>query len=293
MTGYGRGEALVETPAGSWRVEVELSSVNRRQLDVAAHLPGALSDLEGEVRKRLGDRISRGRVQVRTTVSSEGAAGPSRVRFDAAAAMQVLTSLRSFCSAHVIPDTIGSADLLRAPGVFSTEEPDYGADGLREGLLEAVGAALAGLLAMQEAEGAHLRVDLETRLAAVAGMADRIRAAAPQVVENHRRHLKQRLEEAGLELDLGDERLLREIGLFAERCDISEELTRLASHLEQFHAYLAGGEPPGRPLDFLCQELQREVNTIGSKGSDAGIARLVVAAKTEVEKIREQVQNLQ
>lgn len=292
MTGYGRGEALAETPAGTWRIQVELLSVNRRQLDVATNLPGILADLEADVRRLVAEKVSRGRVQVRTQIQVEGGGG-SRIQFEPAVAKQMVESLRQFCRDQGLADDLAASDLIRAPGVFTSGEVSVPAESMKDSLLGAVATALSGLGTMQEAEGAHLRADLEQRLELLDSFVVEVATASPVVVDNYRRHLHQRLVDAGLSIDLGDERLLRELGLFAEKCDISEEITRLASHLAQFRLYLAGVEPAGRPLDFLCQELQREVNTIGSKGNDAGIAHLVVSAKTEVEKIREQVQNLQ
>ena len=146
---------------------------------------------------------------------------------------------------------------------------------------------------MQDAEGSHLKDDLEQRLKFVETELEVIASSSPQVVERYRKTLHQRLEEAGLEIDLNDDRLLREIGLFADRCDISEEITRARSHIKQFRTYMESGEAVGRSLDFLCQELNREINTIGSKANDAEIAQHVVETKTELEKIREQVQNIQ
>jgi uncharacterized protein (TIGR00255 family) len=158
---------------------------------------------------------------------------------------------------------------------------------------KALDAALAQLITMREAEGAHLMGDIESRLQILAGLLDAIARLAPQVTEQHRKLLRQRLEDAGVPLPLDDERLVKEIALFSDRCDVSEELTRAASHLKQFRAYLAAREPMGRSMDFLTQELAREFNTIGSKANNAEIAHLVVAAKTEIEKVREQVQNVE
>ena len=146
---------------------------------------------------------------------------------------------------------------------------------------------------MRAAEGARLRADLATRLATIEEHADSIAGRAPRVLAHHRDQLRQRLDDAGLPLPLDDERLLKEIALTADRCDISEETDRLRSHFTEFRRIMDSGQPAGRPLDFLCQEINRELNTIGSKANDAGLAHLVVAAKTELEKIREQAQNIE
>ena len=146
---------------------------------------------------------------------------------------------------------------------------------------------------MQQQEGEHLRSDLLARIENIVAEVSKIEKLAPTVKESYRDSLHTRLAEAGLDVDLNDERLLREIGIFAERCDISEEITRIESHVTQFRSYIESDDPAGRPLDFLCQEFNRELNTIGSKANDAAIAQGVVNSKTELEKIREQVQNIQ
>jgi len=146
---------------------------------------------------------------------------------------------------------------------------------------------------MRKAEGADLKADFLERLTTLENHAEEIGRATPKVVERQRELLHTRLREAEIEIDLNDERLLKEIALFAERCDISEETTRLASHINRFREYLDSEEPMGRSLDFLCQEINREFNTIGSKANDAGIGQTVVSAKTELEKIREQIQNIE
>lgn len=287
MTGYGHGERV----HGDWRLTAELSSVNRKQADVALSVPAKLANLESDVRARIKDRVSRGRVQARVSIeSSEGAS--SALHFDESLAAAYIGHLKK------LGDRMGGADatpadLLRAPGVFTLEESTPDPEGLKEPVLAAVDAALDSLVSMQEAEGAHLREDFESRLGELSSIADAIEAKAPGVVEHYRSSLHQRLGQAEVGIDLDDERLIREVALFAERCDISEELTRLRSHFGQFRQYIEGDEAAGRPLDFLCQELNREFNTIGSKANDAELAQLVVRAKTELEKVREQVQNVQ
>jgi uncharacterized protein (TIGR00255 family) len=146
---------------------------------------------------------------------------------------------------------------------------------------------------MRSTEGAHLKSDLESRLAVLKGFLQQISEQAPSVVKRYRDNLIKRLDSADIELNLDDERLIKEIGLFADRCDISEEVTRLESHFSQCHKYFKSDEAVGRPLDFLIQEMGREINTIGSKANDASIAQIIVESKTELEKIREQIQNIE
>lgn len=288
MTGYGHGEAADER----WAITAELSGVNRKQTDIAINLPARLAELETDLRKLIADRISRGRIQARIVLEQRGG-GCSALRIDDDLARQYVEAARRLAAATGSDPGIAAADLFRAPGIFRIDEAEVDPETVRGLVIHAVEVALSHLIAMQEDEGAHLRRDLDDRLARIAENIHFVRGQAPAVADNYRRNLHARLAGSGLAIDLGDERLLREIGLFAERCDISEELTRIDSHLAQFRRYLDGAEPAGRPLDFLCQELNREFNTIGSKANDAGIAQRIVEAKTELEKIREQIQNLQ
>ncbi|NNE92066.1 MAG: YicC family protein [Verrucomicrobiales bacterium] len=286
MTGFGRGDAT----SGNWTVTVELSGVNRKQVDISVNLPNRLSELEPETRKLLGAAISRGRINARILLD-HGGIGDTRLEVDEALAAEYVAAAKKLLSEEV---EICPADLYRAPGVFKIEDITPEPEELRDPLHEALAGALDELSTMQEKEGANLREDLEARIDTIESEIDGVRDHSRTVVENYRANLFKRLSESGLEnLDLDDERVLREIGIFAERSDISEELTRIDSHLGQFRNYFASDEPVGRPLDFLCQELNREFNTIGSKANDAGIAQRIVNAKTELEKIREQVQNVQ
>jgi uncharacterized protein (TIGR00255 family) len=185
------------------------------------------------------------------------------------------------------------SELLRLPGVLGVEAEEANPEEAWPAIREALDAALNQWQQMRGTEGAHLRAEIEGRLATIEALLGRIAEKAPQVPELQRAALRQRLEQAGLPLPLDDERLLKEIALFADRTDVSEELARAASHLKQFRSYLGSGEAVGRSLDFLLQEFFREFNTMGSKCNHAGIAHDVVSAKTELEKIREQVQNLE
>lgn len=288
MTGFGRGEST----AGGWRIGVELSGVNRKQADFSIHLPGALAEFETEVRQRLGEAVSRGRITVRVDLETEEKRRTS-LSFDRTLAERYVEAARSLAEIDGVEIRIAAADLFRAPGVFALEETVADTEDLREPFFDALGRAIAGLTAMQSAEGDHIRRDLIQRLELLLANVAAVRERAPLVPKAYRESLLRRLEDAGLEIDLGDERVLREIALFAERCDISEEIVRIDSHATQFRDYLDTDGPSGRPLDFLCQEFHRELNTIGSKANDSLIAQRIVEAKTELEKIREQVQNVQ
>lgn len=288
MTGFGRGEAL----AGGWRYTVELSSVNRKQSDIAVSLPREWSEHEAEVRQLIAAEVSRGRVNAVFKVEPLRGSRAA-LRYDAALAQQYLKALGALERALRRPVDIEATDLLRAPGVFSLEsmgaDPQEGAAHLRSALKK----ALAALERSRRREGAALRRDLAARLRRLVTAERAISRLAPRHRERLRESLARRLREAGLPVDLNDERLLKEVALFAERADISEELARLRSHFSQLRQMLAAREPAGRAMDFLCQELHREFNTIASKASDAEIARHVIEGKTEVERLREQVQNVE
>lgn len=288
MTGFGRGEAR----QGDRLWQVECASVNRKQLEVVVNLPRDLSTLEGEVRNRVATACSRGRVQV-SIKRQDGEVASDLPQIREAAIEHYLARLFSLAGRLGISAEISMSELLRLPGVLSVEAEEANPEEAWPAIREALDAALSQWQRMRATEGSHLREEIEGRLATIETLLGRIAEKAPQVPELQRAALRQRLEQAGLPLPLDDERLVKEIALFADRTDVSEELARAASHLKQFRAYLASGEPIGRSLDFLLQEFFREFNTMGSKCNHAGIAHDVVSAKTELEKIREQVQNLE
>ena len=256
------------------------------------NLPGSLIELESDLRRQISDTVSRGRVNCRVNLTHVET-GDNHLFFDDALARQYVESARKLSESVGIENRFTAADLFRAPGVFRIEEAGLCPEKLGPPLQEALSVGLKELVKMQKEEGEHLREDLIHRLSLIADEVEEVKNLAPLVKENFRKNLFARLEDSGLEIDLDDDRVLREIGVFAERSDISEELTRIDHHIVQFRKYFAGDEPTGRSLDFLCQELNRELNTIGSKANDAGIAQRIVNSKTELEKIREQVQNVQ
>jgi uncharacterized protein (TIGR00255 family) len=288
MTGFGRGEST----ADGWKIEVELSGVNRKQIDISINLPNSIQEFEGDLRKHLTDAVSRGRIGARVTLTHSGST-ENRLTFDQKMAAQYVEAAKMLSQSSGIETRLTAADLFRAPGLFKIEETIADPEGIKPALFEALNQALEQLLAMQTQEGNHLRADLLARIDTIVEEVAKIGELAPTVKKSYRESLHTRLAEAGLDIDLNDERLLREIGLFAERSDITEEITRIDSHVTQFRSYIESDEPAGRPLDFLCQEFNRELNTIGSKANDASIAQGVVNSKTELEKIREQVQNVQ
>lgn len=288
MTGFGRAEHATN----DYLARVEITSVNRKQADIVFSLPRELGEIEPPLRKRVLKVISRGRVNVAVNLEAAHNATDT-LSFDptrAQALEAAYIKLSDLLDRRIVPD---SHDFLRAPGVFSFQDSGYDPALCLEAIEPALAAALEKLVEMRNREGNDLKNDLIARISILEQETSAIKEKSPQVVARQRELLHQRLREAEIDLDLNDERLLKEVALFAERCDISEETTRLASHFAKFLETLALEEPVGRTLDFLCQELNREFNTIGSKANDSGIGQHVVKAKTELEKIREQVQNIE
>lgn len=289
MTGYGRGES---SQAG-FKITIELSSVNRKQIEIAVNLPRDIEVLEAQIRDEINRRVARGRVTVRVSVhAAEAAAGKSRINFTLAKAYA--KELRTLAKSLHLSDDVTLDMLSRAPGVLQTDEQIPEAEALWPGTSKALKTALDTLIKMREREGAWLGKDLKARIATMRAGVARVQKLAPQVAERYRAQLLARIKSAGLESPvLEEDRLLKEVFYFADRADISEELTRLQSHFQQFEDCVKSGEPVGRTLDFLSQEINREINTIGSKANDSLISREVVVLKAELEKFREQVQNVE
>jgi uncharacterized protein (TIGR00255 family) len=288
MTGYGRGEA---DHAGT-KISVELNSVNRKQSDIVINLPRDLAMLEPRIRQAINEKISRGRMNVMVGLQ-ESANGVSALALDTALARSYHEAMLTLQKELSAPGEITIGTILQAPGVMRSPEHSVNADDAWPVLERALAAALGDLVKMREREGKHLAKDLIHRLKTVRQETKEIRALYPDVVKKYRAVLRERLEKAGLDLPLNDERMLKEVTIFADRSDISEELTRLESHLAQFAHHLRKNEPVGRTLEFITQEIFRELNTLGAKSNDAGISQHVVACKSELEKIREQIQNLE
>ena len=289
MTGYGRGEAS----RNGAKLTVEISTVNRKQAELSLYLPRELDALESRARDEINSRISRGRIVARVGLLTAQGNG-SRVKLDADLAKQYAREYRKLAKGLKLRDDLGIDTILRAPGVLQQSDEALDADALWPALRKAVRDALGDLLEMRTREGAHLKKDLQQRIGTMQKAVKKISKQAPSTVKRHRELLNERLAAAGLELGNGDdERLLKEVAMFADRIDITEELTRLESHFGQFTDCAKAKGPVGRTLDFLSQEMNREINTIGSKANDAAISRLVVTLKSELEKFREQVQNVE
>ena len=289
MTGYGRGEAT----AKGLHVEVELNSVNRKQLEVRISLPRAWQSLESRVVELVQESISRGQVSGSVVVQVSEALREKSLKINGALAAVYLTELRKTAKALKLNDDLSASLLLSLPEVVSYSGAEQDVEFVWPVMEKGVKAAIAQLLVMRLKEGVELVRDLEARLKKLIGHLEAIRMEAPRVTERYRDALRKRLSQAGVTLDLADPVVTKDLALFADRSDISEELTRLDSHLKQTHALLKSREPVGRTLDFLSQEMFREINTIGSKANEVRITRQVIEFKTELERIREQVQNIE
>jgi uncharacterized protein (TIGR00255 family) len=290
MTGYGRGECT----AKGTRITVELNSVNRKQAEVSLSVPSELESIEPDLRDLILASVSRGRVSGRVILQYTGASRASAVAVNETQAKAYRRELSKLAKSLEIPDNLSLDSLLRLPGVLESAQPTLDAKAFRAPIKSAIGQALEGLLSMREKEGGNLGRDLAKRLAKLRRIVKRVAKLAPDVLKHHRERLIERLKKANVEVpDMDDDRLLREIVYYTDRTDVTEELTRLGSHFVQLEECLSDVVPVGRKLDFLAQEMFREINTIGSKANDANISSEVVTLKTELEKIREQVQNVE
>jgi uncharacterized protein (TIGR00255 family) len=290
MTGYGRGECARD----GFKLTVELSSVNRKQAEVSVTLPRELDMLEAQIRDAIHHHVARGRVNARISLHAAEGKISARKHINAALAKDYAGEFARLAKALKISGEVTLDQVLRAPGVFQTDEQLAESEDLWPAVEKALNAALAALVKMREREGAHLTKDLTSRIGVMHAAVDNIQKQAPVTAENYRKNLLERIKSAGIEnIAPDDERLLKEIVLFADRSDITEELTRLQSHFVQFADCCKSKEPVGRTLDFLAQEMNREINTIGSKANDAVISREVVTLKAELERFREQAMNVE
>lgn len=289
MTGFGRAEFEV---AGAG-YQVELRSVNQRHLDLQVRLPRSLARFEPGLRRRLQPRFARGKVEL--SVNGRPGAALEALRIDGEVAGRYVEAARELAGRHGLGGALDVARLLALPGVARFAEPELPEGEFESALAQAVDRAADATLAMRRAEGEALERDLRARLAELDALAAQVEERAGSVQAATREKLRKRAEQLAAETGLSDPaRLAQEVVWAADRLDVTEELVRLRSHGEQFRAALAGGAGGvGRRLEFLLQEMAREVNTLGSKGSDAPLAHLVVELKTGLERMREQVQNVE
>ena len=288
MTGYGRAVQTV----GGREFTVEVRSVNNRYLDCSVKLPRMVSFAEDAVKQAVKAAISRGKVDVYISVKSE-AEMDTKITLNAAIAEGYLNAMRQMVETYGVKDDISASTLSRLPEIFTVEKPQVDEDQLKADLLEVVNAALEGYNAFRAAEGAALDADLRSRGNTILELVAQVEAGNGQTVIDYRTKLYNKLKEVLSNTNIDENRFLTEASIFADKVAVDEETVRLRSHLEQMNNMLTAGGAMGRKLDFLLQEMNREANTIGSKCTDVRLARIVVDIKAELEKIREQTQNIE
>ncbi len=288
MTGYGRA---VETVNGR-EFTVELRSVNNRYLDCTVKLPRSVSFAEEAVKQAVKASISRGKVDVFISIRSENGMD-AKVTLNAGMVEGYLAAMEQMASQYPIHNDISVSLISRMPEVFSVEKPEVDEEQLLSDLMSVVHKALEGYDAMRTREGKALEEDLRTRGATIEELVGHVEAGNAQTVIDYRARLEAKLKEVLASTTIDESRILTEAAIFADKVAVDEETVRLRSHLQQMYSMLSGGGAVGRKLDFLLQEMNREANTIGSKCTDVRLARIVVDIKAELEKIREQTQNIE
>ena len=289
MTGYGKGEAS----SSGFRIKAELKSVNHRYLDITVKLPRYLIYLEESIKKLIKEKLGRGKVDVFINLDFESISS-LEVKVDIPLAMNFKNALSDLSDQLQIEDSIRLSNILSIPDVIRTEKKDLDEASVWEMLRSAIDSALSQLVVMRESEGQQLKLDMLEKLGTIEEIVSEVKIRSPLVVEEYRKKLNERiaalLEEPAI---IDQDRLAMEVAVYADKSSIDEELTRMNSHIAQFRSIIEEDGAIGRKLDFLIQEFNREVNTIGSKSSDSIIVNKVVDLKSEIEKIREQVQNIE
>ena len=294
MTGYGRAQRL----ADGRDVLVEIRAVNHRYYEFSARLPRTCMYLEEKLKSFLNGKIARGKVEVSVTITRpDGKDAQIAVNRSVAEgyvnALRMLNEEMGENGGLWLNDDITLSSLLRLPDVFTVTKEQDDENAVWAVVSDAAGEALESFLSMRKAEGERLAADLLGKLAGLEAMLEKIEAIEPGVAESYRQKLLAKLTELLGDTNIDEQRILTETAIFAEKTAIDEETVRLHSHIAQFRTLIAADEAVGRKLDFLVQEMNREVNTIGSKAQDLSITRLVVDMKSEIEKIREQIQNIE
>lgn len=288
MTGYGRDQQTID----GRDIAVEVKSVNHRFFEFSAKVPRAYGYIEEKLKTYVQNRISRGKVEVGVTVQTLDG-GSTAVEINRALAGAYVTALREFGHAYHLQDDLTLSALSRFPDIFSVRRLAEDEDAVWAAVQSVADRAVEKFVNMRVAEGERLKVDLLERLAAIEAGVAIVRERAPQTVEAYRDRMTAKITEVLADRQLDEGRVITEVAIFADRIAVDEETVRLASHIAQFRDILTHDEPIGRKLDFLVQEINREANTIGSKAQDVAIAQVVVGIKSDIEKIREQIQNIE
>lgn len=290
MTGFGKGE--MSDKLGSFTVEIR--TVNHRYFDVSSRMPAGLNQLEDKIKHYLHRYLKRGKINF-SLVYKKGAKNIDLAKLDDEAIEKYYKMLNRVKKRFKLKDDIGFSHILSFPGVIIQEQPEYDTSSIWPRLECAIKKAVFDCNRMREREGRSLSRDLSKRISNISGDLRKISQLAPQLVAEHRRKLHSRINQIlkKRDYDIDRSRLETELALFARQCDVSEELTRATSHLKALRTSLSSNKETGRRIDFILQELQREINTLGSKAGSVEISRLVVDIKSEIDKIREQVQNVE
>ena len=288
MTGFGRCQKTL----GSRDITVEIKAVNHRYLEFSSRLPRSLGFTEDKLKAQVQSRIARGKVEVSVTVAEQKGSA-SRVTLNEGLALSYLEELRIFARKNGLTDDLTLSDFCRLPDLFTTRMAEVDEDALWRDISETADGALDSFIAMRRREGEKLSADLAAKLYNILTLVEAVERRSPETVEAYRQRLYKKLGELLADRQIDDSRVLTEAALFADKVSVDAETVRLRSHIDQFRHILTLEEPVGRKLDFLVQEMNREANTIGSKAQDAEMARIVVELKSEIEKVREQIQNIE
>ena len=288
MTGYGSAKGVVE----GMEITLELKSVNNRFLDCSVRMPRSFLFAEDAIKSAVQQHISRGKVDVFVSVNASEA-DDMVVKVNEPLLRGYIDALRHIAEEYRLPDDISAVSLSRFPDVLSVEKKELDADAITAALREIAERALDDFDSMRLREGEKLRDDVHSRLRTIDGLVSFIEAESPKTVEEYRKRLEQKMAEVLGTAGIDENRILAEAAIFADRIAVDEETVRLRSHMAQLETMISGESPIGRKIDFLVQEFNREANTTGSKCQNSEIAHTVVDLKSEIEKIREQIQNIE
>ncbi|MBS5481050.1 MAG: YicC family protein [Clostridiales bacterium] len=288
MTGYGRGQQTL----GGMDITVEIRSVNHRYYEYSSRLPRVYGFLDERLKSYLQKAVSRGKVDVGVWIDTVDAPG-SEVAVNHALAEGYLKALHELAQTYGLRDDVSVNTLSRFPDILTVRKAAEDEEAIWEAVRQVADEALAGFVAMREREGARLREDVLARRQTILRAVEQVEARSPEIVREHMAKVEARMKELLSTATVDEQRLLTEAALFADKTATAEETVRLRSHLDQLETLVNASEPVGRKLDFLVQEINRETNTIGSKVQDVELARVVVDVKAEIEKIREQIQNIE
>lgn len=288
MTGFGRGHKVLN----GRDITVEIRSVNHRYYEFSSRLPRSLNYVEERLKSLLQGRISRGKVEVSVLLNNVEAAD-EKITINHEIVREYIDALRSVKEEFGLTDDLALSNVLRIPDAFTVVKTETDEEQLWEDIKSTAEEALEHFISMRENEGDRMKQDVLSRLAKIEEWVGVVETRSPQVVEDYRKRLYDKMCEVLSTSNIDENRILLEAGIFSEKTAVDEETVRLRSHIAQFRSMLESGEPVGRKLDFLVQEMNRETNTIGSKVQDIGVTRIVVDQKSEIEKIREQIQNIE